>query len=1796
MLMSPVAATIYLPLLPLLSTHFSVSSQAINLTITAYIICQAISPLLLASISDHFGRRPVYVVASALFTVSSLGLALNKSSYAALLVLRGLQSIGASCVLSVCYGTISDICVPAQRGKMLGPMMVAGNAGTSIGPVVGGWIAQASKSYQWIFWSLTIFGALILVLLIMLLPETARNVVGNGDIDDETWNQPLWKLLRRHEKRIQTVPSEAATTAGEKVAGDSMIRIPYIGRSFQIQSPLAVGKILLHKDTSLIILISSSYYALWYCVQATIPMTYSSPPHNFTELQVGLAYLPGAAGIVLSAFLSSKFLDWNYNRTARKAGVTVDKSFGYDANWDKESILNIHDFAKDLLSWLKDSPSLPRGECAQIVFVCHSLGGLVAKRAYILSQQLEEFQAIGDRICSIFFLATPHRGSNMAELLSRILQVSSTGSRPFVADLHPNSVSIQAINDEFPRYSKSLLLYSYYETNAMNFGVKKAIIVPKDSAVLGYPNEQSSFLSNANHREVCKFLRDREPNYLAVRNGIASVIETIRTREQHGPGESDVTQHTWLKEHLLIDETYTDDYQRIDTDRVPGTCEWILESAAFRSWKDSPSPQLLWLTAKPGTGKSIALGYVINHLQSIHQPCAFYFFTYGDKFKFSISLFLRSIAWQLASIDRDVFEIVLNQCQKDAHLVQADHRTIWRKLFLEGIFKVTSSKRFYLAIDALDECLNNTELIMLLIKCAATNILRVFLTSRNTFDTYGMAHPPNLDILSEKIPQSRTASDIALYITANLHNLPALGPDKTAARKAIVKTIVEKSSGCFLWVHLVLSELRNVHTSEEVRQVLEEIPGDMDQLYSYILSSMSELKRGKPLTKAILAWTVCAVRPLTTLELHAALELDMDDTVDDMERSIATTCGQLVFVDSNSKVQILHQTAREFLLSPTNESEFAIARKEANKRLAMVCLKYLCSDEMSTTRPRKLSSTTATFPKSRSNFRGYASSALADHIATVSSQDNDFFLSLSRFFRSDNLLSWVEYVAKESDLKRLIFTGQALKRYVQRRSKHVVPIGKDIALLTEWSMDLVRLVTSFGTNLLKSPSSIHQLIPPFCPPESALRRQFGTTRRSIVVSGLRQTTWDDCSSVIRYQQESPTALAYSSTLFAIAQRSGKIRIHDETTCQEIRMFSHGQAVRLVRFGLNGILLASVASKSVCIWNVKTWVREWLFEVDSICIDISFVDNDLLLLAVTMDNRILLWDLASGSLETLDSWVDELDEGFVSGCPTTATIGAGSSMLAIAYRGHDIIVWDIESEKIHDIYGQDVGSLGPNAEKRSGVASVISLLFSPVVESPLLAAGYNNGELVVFDTADHRVLARAQANAHSFVSSPDGMLLACSNSAGMIMIYDFESLKIVYRIVSEEYSIKSLVFSANSQRLIDIRGPFCRVWDPPALLRDEMDTSNSDTISISTSPQDYVLLDSEPAVPISAFVCCDENNSVICGNVDGSICLFDGVAGRRQQELIRSNCDSSITYLCYDAASRLLTSADIDSTIVSYKLSWDRKLCRADKIFQHRESTAVSQLLSNRGSTRLLISTTTTDTLCTRSVDGFSTKMKRVLPNRHSHKWCSHPTDESQLILFEESTAHLFSWDTLERLTPPIGIQLTVSILPELIISSVTSCFDGQVLATTFTESLASGSKARLFLWPTTSFTTESLSSSPVPHYQPLAGSVESLIGAYNQRLIFLHQDGWVCSADPHTVSSEGYCRHFFFPNDWLSTSGMGRLMLGILSNTGNVVFIQGDEVAVVRKGLDVSDGGSSRSKKSSTSGPGRNTSLVHRSL
>ena len=93
---------------------------------------------------------------------------------------------------------------------------------------------------------------------------------------------------------------------------------------------------------------------------------------------------------------------------------------------------------------------------------------------------------IGQRIRCLFFLATPHRGSDFAALLNNILRATGVlSARPYVADLERNSASAQKINRDFEMYAQDVALWSFFETLKTSLGITSSMIVDRDSAILG---------------------------------------------------------------------------------------------------------------------------------------------------------------------------------------------------------------------------------------------------------------------------------------------------------------------------------------------------------------------------------------------------------------------------------------------------------------------------------------------------------------------------------------------------------------------------------------------------------------------------------------------------------------------------------------------------------------------------------------------------------------------------------------------------------------------------------------------------------------------------------------------------------------------------------------------------------------------------------------------------------------------------------------------------------------------------------------------------------------------------------------------------------------------------------------------------------------------------------------------------------------------------------------------------------------------------------------------------------------
>lgn len=208
-------------------------------------------------------------------------------------------------MVALSYGVVSDVVVPAERGRMLGPMLSATNVGASFGPVIGGGIALGTDGFIWCFLALTIFASIAFLLVGFTLPETGRKIVGNGDqlAARRLWRS-WWSLIR--ERR-----AKGSTTAATERLAVSTIRFP---------NPFMCVKILLVPEAALILWVVASSYSVWYVIQTIIPTIFQQT-YRYNELQIGLAYLPGCGGLVFGGLAAGKLMDRNYTHFAEKSGL-----------------------------------------------------------------------------------------------------------------------------------------------------------------------------------------------------------------------------------------------------------------------------------------------------------------------------------------------------------------------------------------------------------------------------------------------------------------------------------------------------------------------------------------------------------------------------------------------------------------------------------------------------------------------------------------------------------------------------------------------------------------------------------------------------------------------------------------------------------------------------------------------------------------------------------------------------------------------------------------------------------------------------------------------------------------------------------------------------------------------------------------------------------------------------------------------------------------------------------------------------------------------------------------------------------------------------------------------------------------------------------------------------------------------------------------------------------------------------------------------------------------------------------
>jgi hypothetical protein len=308
---------------------------------------------------------------------------------------------------------------------------------------------------------------------------------------------------------------------------------------------------------------------------------------------------------------------------------------------------------------------------------------------------------------------------------------------------------------------------------------------------------------------------------------------------------------------------------------------------SFANWLTNESG-LYWITGKAGSGKSTLMKYIYNDPRTLEMlrvwssdapliTSAFYFWNSGANIQMSHIGLLQSVLYQIL-VKQPQFIPRLFPSRWEAYsLFGYDPEPLSEKE-LQRAFKLLSKENptgtnFCFFIDGLDEYDgNHTDLNNLFKEVACSRNIKLCISSRpwNIFeDAFG-----NRSFL---MLQDLTLKDIQIYVSSSFKNhagfteLEKREPDFSRQLK---DHIVEKASGVFLWVHLVvkslLAGLLNGDRVSDLERRLDLLPPDLEHLYDKMLNSLDPFyySHASQLFQLIRA----AQRPPTLLDLYFADE------------------------------------------------------------------------------------------------------------------------------------------------------------------------------------------------------------------------------------------------------------------------------------------------------------------------------------------------------------------------------------------------------------------------------------------------------------------------------------------------------------------------------------------------------------------------------------------------------------------------------------------------------------------------------------------------------------------------------------------------------------------------------------------------------------------------------------------------------------------------------------------------------------------------------------------------------------
>ncbi|OTA89192.1 hypothetical protein M434DRAFT_34467, partial [Hypoxylon sp. CO27-5] len=641
-----------------------------------------------------------------------------------------------------------------------------------------------------------------------------------------------------------------------------------------------------------------------------------------------------------------------------------------------------------------------------IVFVAHSLGGLLVKDALGRSNGLQL------RTSSILFLGTPHRGSSYAEwgqiAANLTFLVLQDANKNILRSLEVNSEVLDNIHERFKEIVADckIKIYSFQEAHGIS-GMKGLHnkVVDDDSSKLDLQSGLETVQSiDANHREMARCKNRSDPQYRDILSVLSHItrhipMETVPNTLLPNMSEPE-TVHTTGKviyahnvqrnrdrRNSLLKRLYTfscEDRKNINPKRVEGTCQWFTSHQYFQDWQKKQSSALLWVSADPGCGKSVLARYLVDEvLQSSgggHNAVCYFFFKDDFNDQRNPENALRCILHQIFTQRPALLsDNILDEFDSKGNNILKSFSDLW------GIFIRLAGDRnaegIVCVLDALDECGEKGRCRLIEAVCelydpeaALFPSIKLLLTSRPYIRIQR-----EFQILENRLPTihlsgeneaevDEICEEIDLVITYKIDDLSERLRLSQKEQQLLKDELTRTPHRTYLWVYLIFNVIKDMVyvTEDDLRTSIRQLPKTVEAAYDKILCRSHNQGQAKRLLHIVVA----AERPLSLKEMALALAITKDHQEyanlglqgeDQFRETVRELCGLFVTI-VDSKVYLLHQTAKEFLVKEqasdkpvrleheqnTLQWRFSLEPTESHRVLAEICIWHLLFKDFET--------------------------------------------------------------------------------------------------------------------------------------------------------------------------------------------------------------------------------------------------------------------------------------------------------------------------------------------------------------------------------------------------------------------------------------------------------------------------------------------------------------------------------------------------------------------------------------------------------------------------------------------------------------------------------------------------------------------------------------------------------------------------------------------------------------------------------------------------------------------------------